>query len=64
MDRDDALLIKQWRVNGSSWRRISERATKKWPDKGYETDNQLEGRELCWEASKTLGENWYEEPWI
>lgn len=58
MTIDDALLIKGWRLEGATWRRVSIRANDEWPDRGYEPDNQLEGRELCLEAQTVLDERW------
>jgi hypothetical protein len=57
MTIDEARQIKEWRVNGGcSWRRVAEKAAEMWPDKGYESGHQLEGRELCNEAMDVLGE--------
>ena len=57
MTREDALIIKEWRAKGATWRRVADYAAKKWPDQEYIAGNQLEGRELCLEAAKILGED-------
>ena len=59
----DAQLIREWRSKGATWRRISERAAQQWPDKQYETDNLLEGRELCAQAASLLCEDINTPPW-
>ena len=63
MDMTDALMIKTWRVTGATWRRIAEYAAETWPDRGYESGNQIEGRELCQEAARVLGEDHRDNCW-
>jgi hypothetical protein len=63
MDREDALLIKEWRTRGCTWRKVADLAAEKWPDRGYIAGNQLEGRELCFVAAQTLEEEHYSDPW-
>ena len=63
MTNVEALLIKGWRAKGATWRRIAEYAADEWPDRDYDSGNQLEGRELCLEAAKTLNEDHGEFPW-
>jgi hypothetical protein len=63
MNTEDAKVIKGWRVGGASWRRIAELASYMWPDRDYDCGNQIEGRELCLEAAKTLGEDYKSEDW-
>lgn len=63
LTKNDAIIIKEWRAKGATWRRIAEYAAEKWPERNYHSGNQLEGRELCQEASELLGENYREEPW-
>ena len=63
MTIEDALIIRGWREGGSTWRRIAERAADFWPDRDYDSGNQIEGRELCLDAAKALGEDHRDEPW-
>jgi len=63
MDMTDALIIKTWRYNGATWRRIAELAAETWPDRDYDSGNQIEGRELCLEAAKLLGEDYRKGDW-
>ena len=63
MTKEDAVIIKEWRTNGATWRRIAEYAADKWPDMGYIAGHQLEGRELCDEAARTLGDDRRDQPW-
>ena len=63
MTKEDALIIKEWRVAGCTWRRVAEKAADLWPDREYISGNQIEGRELCLEACNLLDEDWYGEIW-
>jgi hypothetical protein len=56
----EAILIKKWRTSGASWRRVAEYAALMWPDRGYDSENQIEGRDLCQDAATTLGEDYRE----
>jgi hypothetical protein len=59
----ESMLIKKWRSNGASWRRVAEYAALMWPDRGYDSGNQIEGRDLCQEAAILLGEDYREGDW-
>lgn len=56
MTREDAEIIKEWRNKGCSWRVVAEKAFDKWPDRGYISGHQIEGRDLCQEAEDVLDE--------
>jgi hypothetical protein len=59
LNKTQANQIKKWRENmGMSWRRVAEEAAKAWPNLDVDSGNQLDGRELCTEAQKTLNEFW------
>lgn len=63
MTKEDAVIIKEWRSKGATWRRVADYAAEKWPEMGYIAGHQLEGRELCDEAARVLGEHRWDEPW-
>lgn len=62
MTREDALIIKGFREKGTH-RKVSNQAADKWPERGYEREDQLEGKFLCIEACVVLDEDPYEDPW-
>ena len=53
---EDALKIKEFRKTGT-WRVVATRAALEWPERNYCSGNQIEGMELCSEASDILGED-------
>ena len=62
MTKDQAQLIKKWRVtDGCSWRKIAELAFSERIT--YAFPNQQIGIRLCEIAADILGENPAEEPW-
>ena len=62
MTKSDALKIRAWREQGT-WRWVATKAAEYWPDKGYNSGNQIEGMDLCYQAAKTLGESPQTKPW-
>jgi hypothetical protein len=63
MDKEQALVIKTWRVElGCSWRRVAELAAIVWPGK-YQSGDQMDGKMLCNEAADALNEDSSIEPW-
>ena len=66
MTKEEAILIKKWRVyEGYSWRMVAQNAYhagiggSDWEP----PDNQIVGLELCSEAAKILGEEVNEHSW-
>lgn len=62
MTVEDAELIKSWRMDDCTWRRIAELADDRWPDWDIVFSNQADGRRLCDEAMALLGED-YDDGW-
>jgi hypothetical protein len=59
----ESMLVKKWREKGATWRRVADYAALMWPDRGYNSGNQIEGRDLCQEAATILGEDYREGVW-
>ena len=63
MTEEDALKIKEWRVQeGCSWRTIAKKASIKWPEKDIPYCNQRVGMQMCYKAMEILGET-LEDGW-
>jgi len=63
MIKEDAWVIKSWRENGCTWRRIADYAAEKWPEREYNPGNQEQGIFLCDLAAELLGERPNGKPW-
>ena len=62
MTLKEAKQIRKWRKQGT-WRWVAARAADKWPDKGINSGNQIDGMGLCFEAAQLLGEDSQKPPW-
>ena len=62
LNKKDAKIIRKFRQAGT-WRRVATLAAIEWPERNYLAGNQIEGMDLCYAASKTLGQNPDKEPW-
>jgi len=65
MNLKEAKRIRNWRIKGSSWRRVAELAYKnKLCGKEWEPpSNQLAGVALCEKAASIFNEDSKQEPW-
>jgi hypothetical protein len=60
--KEIAEEIKNYRLNGCTWRKVAEKVADAHPDLGIDSGNQVDGMWLCKEAMLFLGEK-YEDGW-
>jgi hypothetical protein len=58
---DHAKQVRQWCVDGATWRSVAHYAFEKWG--AGDAGHQLFGRDLCNESARMLGEDPHAEPW-
>ena len=63
MTKEDALIVKEFKKDSTSYRELSNKFDDRWPEQNGRRDNHVEGVLICLQACEALDEDFEQDLW-